>query len=959
MMQGCHTFVPEVRKKEMYLSPHHPGLQAMAWIFTVWSGLAAEPPLEDDDLPRRPPLSAAQAMAAFKVAPGMRIELAACEPAIVDPVALDFDETGALYVVEMRDYSERRGEKLSRIKRLRDLDGDGLFEDSTVFLDGLAWATGVTCWGGGILVASTPDIIFARDVTGDGVADERRVVLTGFGAGRDDLNVQALVNSLTFGPDNRIWGATAGNGGQVAGVSLDGADFSFDPVSSELTAETGTAQFGLSFDAAGRRFVCSNSHHLQWVALERPYANHPLVRGGQSLVDIAVDGPAAPVFRLSPEEPWRVVRTRWRASGVLPGIIEGGGRASGYFTSASGLCVYTGDLMPTLSGHVLVGDVGSNLVHRKHLTETAEGPQAERPPGEETTEFLASTDSWFRPVACANGPDGALYVIDMYREVIEHPQSLPAPLKSRLDLNSGHDRGRLYRILPEHASPRRQTDLGSLETTALAALTRHPNGWHRTTARRLLTARRDPAAAAPLRAAGGFDALAALDGLGLVTTDDLRQALQSDTEAVVRLALRLLETRPTDAPSLAADLSKLANHPAASVRRQWALSLGRLPLKNQTLERAALWNQPSAPSRLREAVRLSLLSGRDTFELLQSLNEPDPEMVAMIGRSEEAAVIAETAEWLHSRLHDSPGRLFAMITALNDRDTLSRLTEAAIACVLDMAASASDRTSAAAVLVRAGGGAATGALEQVFFDPAVPDPVRTEAWPAVTGARASDVWAAWPGLSAWMRGRVLERAAATSDWHQPLLTAVADGRIGALELTAAQAQHLRASTDPVVQSLALTALGPPPADRQAAIAARLPLLKLNGDAAVGENVFRQRCLTCHRLGQDGAEVGPDRITFRHIGKPALLASVLDPNREVAPRFLAATVTTTTGESWQGLLQRDDPTGVTLRLAGGREIELSRTNITRFERLTRSLMPEGLETGLSEAELAGLLEFLIQ
>ena len=331
----------------------------------------------------------------------------------------------------------------------------------------------------------------------------------------------------------------------------------------------------------------------------------------------------------------------------------------------------------------------------------------------------------------------------------------------------------------------------------------------------------------------------------------------------------------------------------------------------------------------------------------------------MIGRSGEAAVIAETAEWLHSRLHDSPGQLFAMITALNDRDTLSRLTGAAIACVLDPEASASDRTSAAAVLVRAGGGAATGALEQVFFDPAVPDPVRAEAWPAVTGARASDVWAAWPGLSAWMRGRVLERAAATSDWHQPLLTAVADGRIGALELTAAQAQHLRASADPVVQSLALTALGPPPADRQAAIAARLPLLKLNGDAAVGETVFRQRCLTCHLLGQDGAEVGPDRITFRHLGKPALLASVLDPNREVAPRFLAATVTTTTGESWQGLLRRDDPQGVTLRLAGGREIELSRTNITRFERLTRSLMPEGLETGLSEAELAGLLEFLVQ
>ena len=439
------------------------------------------------------------------VARGFRLELAASEPEVVDPVAIAFDENGALFVVEMRDYSERRAERLSRVRRLTDEDGDGRFEKATVFLDDLAWATGIVCSQGGVIVAASPDLIYARDTNGDGVADERRVVLTGFGEGMAKLNVQALVNSLTFGPDNRIWGATAGNGGRVNGVRIDGADFSFDPATFAFTAETGTAQFGLTFDAGGRRFVCSNSSHLRWVALERRYVAGRLCRPEKPLVDIPVDGPAAEVFRTSPEEPWRVVRTRWRASGAVAGIVEGGGRASGYFTSASGLVVYTGDLMPALTGQVFVGDVGSNLVHRKHLRETDDGPVAERDPSEAASEFLTSRDTWFRPVACANGPDGALYVIDMYREVIEHPDSLPPGLKRRIDLNSGNDRGRIYRIVPDHGAPRRRNNLGALDAAALAALTAHPNGWHRVTARRLLVERKHDLAAAPvLRSIGTF-----------------------------------------------------------------------------------------------------------------------------------------------------------------------------------------------------------------------------------------------------------------------------------------------------------------------------------------------------------------------------------------------------------------------------------------------------------------------
>jgi putative membrane-bound dehydrogenase-like protein len=931
---------------------------ALAVVMATTVG-AVEPEVDDADLPRLPPLGPDAALSSSVLAPGYRLELVAAEPAVVDPIALSFDESGALYVVEMRDYSERRAEKLSRVRRLTDRDGDGTYESSTVFLDGLAWATGVVCAQGGIFVVASPDIVFARDTTGDGVADERRVVLSGFGDGRSALNVQALANSLTIGPDNRIWGATAGNGGTVTGVRLDGSDFSFDPVTFNLTAESGTAQYGLTFDAAGRRFVCSNSRHIQWVALERPYAAHPLTRPAHLLADIPVDGPAAEVFRLSPEEPWRVVRTRWRASGIMAGIVEGGGRASGYFTSASGLIVYTGDLMPALTGQIFVGDVGSNLVHRKHLRDTEDGPVAERDPSESRSEFLASRDTWFRPVACANGPDGALYIIDMYREVIEHPDSLPPMLKRRLDLNSGNDRGRIYRIVPENATPRRHTDLASLTPEALAAIANHPNGWHRATARRLIVERQDPAVIPVLRSLPGIDALAALDGLRAVAVEDLRRALVSSDSAVVAFSLRLLEKQPGLAAALEPDLARLATHPSASVRRQWALTLGQVAVANKISHLARLWSHPQSSPRLREATRLALHSGTEAMALLRALPELDDELVAMVGRSRDRQSITETAGWLRTTLAARPESLFTLTLALDDPAAIEQLAESARQSLDDTAAPAATRTAAAALLARHGGPASTTALQKAFFNPAAPEPVRAAAWSAVGVDRAPDVWSAWPQLAAALRGRVLERAVAQPSWHAPLLDAVAAGRFGPLELSTAQSQQLRESKDPAIAARALATLGPPPPDRQSAIAARLPALRLTGDPAAGETLFRQRCLTCHRHGTEGAEVGPDRITFRNLGKPTLLASLLDPNREVAPRYLAATITTTGGDTWQGLLLRDDPQGVSLRLVGGREIDIIRADIANFERLARSLMPEGLETGLTDPELASLLEFLVQ
>src|ERR1051325_4727549 len=471
---------------------------------------AAEPTVTSNDLPRFPAIEPKDAPKTFQVKKGFHIEVAACEPTVVSPVALSFDEQGRMFVVEMIDYSERREEipHLGRIRLLEDTDGDGVFDKSTVFADNLPWPTAVFCYDGGIFVGATPEILYLKDTNGDGKADTREAVFTGFAEGVKRINVQGMLNSFIWGLDNRIHGATSGNGGigkslkhpELKPVDLHGRDFVIDPRTMIMTSEAGGGQHGLSFDDQGRLFACNNSDHIRLFMYDDRYASrNPYYAMPACLDSIAVDGPAAEVYRVSPEEPWRVIRTRWRVAGLVGGPIEGGGRASGYFTGATGTTIYRGNAFPKeYLDNAFVGDAGGNLVHRKILIPDGVGLKAQRGPGEEKTEFMASTDTWFRPVQFANGPDGAFYVLDMYREIIEPPWSLPDNIKKFLDLNSGNNRGRIYRIVPDGFRGPKQSRLGQASTQELVATLENPNGGHRDTASRLLYERQDKPAVPPL-----------------------------------------------------------------------------------------------------------------------------------------------------------------------------------------------------------------------------------------------------------------------------------------------------------------------------------------------------------------------------------------------------------------------------------------------------------------------------
>jgi len=987
---------------------------------TVLSSLAAEkepePEVAAEQMPRVPAVEPDRAAQTFELRSGFHAELVAGEPLIASPVAMAVDEQGRAYVVEMRDYSERRPEQLGRIRRLEDTDGDGRYDRATVFLEGLPWPTAITCWDGGVFIGATPDILYAKDTNGDGVADVREPVFTGFASdyapfATNKLNVQALMNSFQWGLDNRIHGATSMSGGRVGlvdsaftrswqaatgnhrPVDLRGRDFSFNPRTLELRAESGGGQHGMTFDDAGRKYVCSNSDHLQLIAFEaveqpsNPFHELPGARGS-----IAADGPAAEVYRRSPDEPWRVLRTRWRVSGIVQGMVEGGGRASGYFTGATGTTIYRGDAYgPDFAGDAFIGDAGGNLVHRKKLRQTGEGflRTGERALDEQRSEFLASTDTWFRPVQFYNGPDGCLWVLDMYRETIEHPWSLPANIKARLDLDSGRDRGRIWRLAPDgfKASSARFS-LGVTNTAGLVASLADSNGWHRDTASRLLYQRQDtnalPGLLALVRSAtngiGRLQALQALAGFGPVEAATLVFCIEDADPAVQRHAIRLAARR-TDG-GLRSAMAARAQDPDPEVRLELALALAlaHWPVSERIVTLVSLLTQ--GPQLVQEVALNAVGSAEgEVFSRLapgsantQDLSGQRPSMgltgvARMAGFRNDPATVSTIIGVLSGRRGDWR---FAPTAALGeglrrggssleaaDRDhRLEPVLEEVLGALADE--NETGRQAAVNCLVQFPWPKIRGPL-LALLEPsrdAATQELGVRALAQVGDPQAAvALLRALPDLRTEPRRQGVTQLLRRAETTRALLEAVEADRVKPTDFRVEQMNALRSHADPGVRDRARRLFGEPPASRAEVVTQYLPALSQRGDEARGAEVFRERCATCHAFRGTGVVLGPDLASVVSNGQEKLMVSILDPNREVAPNFTAWTAETRSGEVITGILVRESESAVVLKQAGGSETTIERGNLARLRPEGRSLMPEGLETGMSSSDLAGLLAWL--
>ena len=977
---------------------------------------AAEPEVDLNELKRLPPVEAKDALKAFKLRPGLRIELVAAEPLIRDPIEVCFDENGRMFVVEMIDYSELRDAKphLGRIRMLEDIDGDGRYDKSTVFVEDMPWPTGVFWANGGLFVAATPDVWFCRDTNGDGKADTRELAFTGFAIdfapyATNQLNMQAMLNSFRWGLDNRIHGCTAPNGGQITSprwgttnsVNVRGRDFAFDPRTLRLDSEAGGGQYGMAFDDRGRRFTCNNSDHIRVFMYDTRYAaRNPFFNLPPALQSIAVDGPAAEVYRTSPDEPWRVIRTRWRVSGAVQGLIEGGGRASGYFTSATGLTIYRGDALPEeFVGDAFIADCGSNLIHRKKVRPDGIALKAERPADEQRVEFLTSTDTWFRPVQLVNAPDGGLYVIDMYREIIEHPWSLPPSLKKHLDLNAGSDRGRIYRVVTEGFQARKLPQLGRASAEDLVATLAHRNAWHRETAARLLYERQDKSAVPALdkllressSALGRMHALHALDGLGALAPAHLERAFgDADervrehavllAEAMVKVAQpsRLNERPAVVSPALAPRLLRLTNDPSIRVRYQLAFTLGEVSHPGKIPALAAIARRDAADSWVRAAVLSSLAT--DSGAMFRELTaapaaiplELQPflrELVQVIGARNDTNDVAAVLKFVAQS--NDPALSFTLVHGLGEglqraraalpADSIRPVIARAKTLAVDRAQPVPARVEAVELLALTTF-AESGALLMSLLDLNEPQTVQLAAMHTLGRFTDPKIGPAltqrWPSLTLRLREEALRVLLARPDRAFALLQAVEDQSIRRADMAATQIDFLTNHRDAALRARAIKLLtAASTSTRAEVVAAFQPALSMSGEAARGKKIFVERCAPCHRLGGEGYFLGPDLVSVRNTGKEKMLISILDPSREVLPQYLAFDVETKDDETLQGILVDETPVSITLRQSYAKDTVIPRANIASIRSRGRSIMPDELEVDLKPQSMADLLEFI--
>jgi putative membrane-bound dehydrogenase-like protein len=522
-------------------------------------------------------------IATARVPDDLKLELVAREPQIVDPVALTFDADGRMYVVEMRDYpTQPVGEPtpLGRVKLLDDLDGDGFYETATVFADGLQFPTWALPWRGGILVTRPPDVVFLEDTDGDGVADVEEVLLGGFPV----ANTQHNINGLTWGLDNWVYGANGGNNGSAHAVaspdqdvSMRGMDFRFRPGTGELRSsyET-TGGHGIAVDAWGHMFGTHNVSHIQHMVFRPEY----LTRSPDLLVETTRE-------QISDHE----------ASALLYQISAPETRVNhpeqaGRFSGSSGIAYYGGGVLPpAYDGAFFVNDVVVNVVHQDVVR--PDGPSFRASRGEEGVEFMAGDDNWFRPVTMAVGPDGGLYVVDMHRAVIEHPEWIPDQVEQRLDVRAGDDKGRIYRVVPSEGLERVRPELGSADVETLVEALAHPNKWWRDTAQRLLVERQDESAVPLLRrmyfgsdsALGRLHGLWTLEGLGRLDPELVQAGLEDANAGVRENAIRMAEPYLLESPELRDAVLRMDSDPDARVRLQVALTVGGIegPRANEVL----------------------------------------------------------------------------------------------------------------------------------------------------------------------------------------------------------------------------------------------------------------------------------------------------------------------------------------------------------------------------------------
>lgn len=977
---------------------------------------ATEPPLSRTN--GIPPASPEEALQKFQTYADLKVQLVASEPQIADPVAIDFGPDGAVWVVQMSDYGRGIEEEFSptgEVRVLKDIDGDGFYETSNVFIDSLRYPTDVKVWRDGALICDAPNILFAKDEDGDGRAETTEILFSGF----ETHNGQARVNSLRWGLDNWLYGSGGLFGGSISNqrgeiVDVSGRDFRIRPDQGLIEPVTGRSQQGRDRDDFGNWFGCDNSTLIRHYPVVDHYVQrNPFVVPPATSVSVPAGENAGKLFPASD-------LVLFRLSG-----------APGRATAACGIGMYRDNLLGTFyNNNSFTCEPVNQLVYRQILDREGATFRGRRAADEQDSEFLTSTDRWFRPVQARTGPDGGLWIVDMYRYVIEHPKWIPDETLAELDVFAGQGMGRIYRVVPAMQAPRRRIELSQLSNQELAKAIDSDNGIVRDLVHQMLLWRDAKDASDELlhiaqksgNPATRIQALAALDGLHQLSSDALIHAFSDSDANVRRHAVRMSEPFLLEA-DVAAAVLKLAKDNSFAVRLQVANSLALLPSADATSPLVKLATESADPY-LQSAALSSLTAGNLGPVVEQILGDDDSRslvgsrvVATTAGMGDGAAIesalkriLGSSGEWQWWQFES-----FAqLLDGLDRRAGIGQLEIVQPSIQPD----AIDHPSAPVQIdvSRRHQQAAQSifdAARKRMRDPAVTD---REAEIALTllGRKFGLVTQALIGDDDLQSGsqssqdltiEIAKLIDLQFSTHRQIAATHAIGRRGGADIGATLLSRIASATPEVRTAIVQTLLshtdadaavlvglesgllhssdfptedrqrfierqsndaranaakwlgGETGSDRERLVAEWQDVSNLPADPEPGKVLFDKHCSVCHKFNGVGYEVGPDLSALTSLSTDFLLRAILNPNRDVDARYQSYTALMDDGRVFSGQIASETGSSVTLLVQEAKQHILLRNQLEELHASGKSAMPEGLEQSISKQEMAHVLAYV--
>lgn len=966
------------------------------WLAVCAPAFAVEDPTpHGQDVKPGPALSPAEAVRKMTVPRGFTVEVVAAEPDIVNPVAMTFDERGRIWITESLEYPRREpGPGRDRVKVLEDTDHDGKADKISIFAEGLNIPSGIAVGHGGVWVANAPDILFLSDRDGDGKADTRETVVSGFGR----FDTHELPNSLTWGPDGKLygWNGVFNNSHiEYRGKTYDFtcALFRIDPHTRDfdIFAEGTSNPWGVAFDPEGSAFASACVIDHLWRLAE---SGHYIRQGG-------------------PDKPYA-----W----PIGSIVDHKHQKAAY----CGIHYFDSPAYPLeYRDKLYMGNIHGNSINADSLLRNGSTYKAR---GE--TDFLKANDAWFMPVAQKTGPDGCLYILDWYDRYHCYQDAGRDP--------AGIDRlkGRLYRVRYEGAPRAGGFNLAQETSAQLIDRLGDPNIYFRDQAQRILSERTtDRAAGARLREAALNTALPrkarmhavwAIAGRGDADPGFLMQLLASPDPGFRAWGVRIAGNLKANEPALTRAIADLARDPEPDVRLQVATAAAKLadfPRIRAWLEILELspqdpliphivWQNlhpmlPGASGELLDSLNTVKIAESDAFdqllpkvaERLLAEGKKDPDAYAELLRRTIATGDRAPEAGLDC--------IWALINAIRSRqlsardgDQFRKRTAPLIDRALDD--NRDEPLDKGALLLLAAWGDPRGlkAAAATFEDRNRNDDDRLDALGVLTIAKAPSaldscakilgeresgstrfrgltlsalgelddprvaaiVISAFPQLEPEVAPRAIELLTQRPSWAGALLDAIAGKAIAASALNVNQIKRLLALKDDRIAKRVRDTWGVVREERdpnsESRVARMRTLIRSGmGDPKQGAAAFKKVCAQCHALHGEGQEVGPDLTGNGRGSFEQLLSNVFDPSLVIGSAYQAVTVAATDGRVLTGLLAEDSPARVVLKTQGGKRETIPRGEIEEMKTSKLSLMPEDLEKQLSSQEIIDLFAYL--